>query len=133
MLGACKRHLESLKSSVLLKLRLEGRGWWWEHLNCTHLLSQYTALGLLVTEKANLSHLPHDTCGWIVRHHPSHWRRREMGNMNLSVMSWTCRRRSSGKRRADIFFFFFFFFCVPQLYFWGSPLLGEIFAYVTVF
>ena len=29
------------------------------------------------------------------------------------------------------FFFFFFFFCVPQL--WGSPLLGEIFAYVTVF
>ena len=30
-------------------------------------------------------------------------------------------------------FFFFFFFCVPQLYLWGSPLLGEIFAYVTVF
>ena len=29
--------------------------------------------------------------------------------------------------------FFFFFFCVPQLYLWGSPLLGEIFAYVTVF
>ena len=28
---------------------------------------------------------------------------------------------------------FFFFFCVPQLYLWGSPLLGEIFAYVTVF
>ena len=27
----------------------------------------------------------------------------------------------------------FFFFCVPQLYIWGSPLLGEIFAYVTVF
>ena len=26
-----------------------------------------------------------------------------------------------------------FFFCVPQLYLWGSPLLGEIFAYVTVF
>ena len=24
-------------------------------------------------------------------------------------------------------------FCVPQLYLWGSPLLGEIFAYVTVF
>ena len=22
------------------------------------------------------------------------------------------------------FFFFFFFFCVPQLYLWGSPLLG---------
>ena len=32
-----------------------------------------------------------------------------------------------------IFFFFFFFFGVPQLYLWGSPLLGEIFAYVTVF
>ena len=31
------------------------------------------------------------------------------------------------------FFFFFFFFCVPQLYLWGSPLLGEIFAYETVF
>ena len=30
-------------------------------------------------------------------------------------------------------FFFFFFFCFPQLYLWGSPLLGEIFAYVTVF
>ena len=31
------------------------------------------------------------------------------------------------------FFLLFFFFCVPQLYLWGSPLLGEIFAYVTVF
>ena len=31
------------------------------------------------------------------------------------------------------FLFVFFFFCVPQLYLWGSPLLGEIFAYVTVF
>ena len=30
-------------------------------------------------------------------------------------------------------FFSFFFFYVPQLYLWGSPLLGEIFAYVTVF
>ena len=29
--------------------------------------------------------------------------------------------------------FFWGFFCVPQLYLWGSPLLGEIFAYVTVF
>ena len=28
---------------------------------------------------------------------------------------------------------FFFLFCIPQLYLWGSPLLGEIFAYVTVF
>ena len=36
-------------------------------------------------------------------------------------------------RACTIFFFFFFFFCVPQLYLWGSPLLGEIFAYVTVF
>ena len=26
-----------------------------------------------------------------------------------------------------------FFFFVPQLHLWGSPLLGEIFAYVTVF
>ena len=24
-------------------------------------------------------------------------------------------------------------FCVPQLYLWGSPFWGEIFAYVTVF
>ena len=31
------------------------------------------------------------------------------------------------------FFFFFFPFGVPQLYLWGSPRLGEIFAYVTVF
>ena len=30
-------------------------------------------------------------------------------------------------------FFVLFFFPVPQLYLWGSPLLGEIFAYVTVF
>ena len=30
-------------------------------------------------------------------------------------------------------FFVLFFFCVPRLYLWGSPLLGEIFAYVTVF
>ena len=28
---------------------------------------------------------------------------------------------------------FFFFFCIPKLYLWGSPFLGEIFAYVTVF
>ena len=27
----------------------------------------------------------------------------------------------------------FFFFGIPQLYLRGSPLLGEIFAYVTVF
>ena len=27
-----------------------------------------------------------------------------------------------------LFFFFFFFLCVPQLYLWGSPLLGEIFC-----
>ena len=37
----------------------------------------------------------------------------------------------------NFFFFLFvfwgFFLCVPQLYLWGSPLLGEIFAYVTVF
>ena len=32
-----------------------------------------------------------------------------------------------------IFFCVCFFLCVPQLYLWGSPLLGEIFAYVTVF
>ena len=31
---------------------------------------------------------------------------------------------------SDCFLGFFF---VPQLYLWGSPLLGEIFAYVTVF
>ena len=30
-------------------------------------------------------------------------------------------------------FCFLLFFCVPQLYLWGSPLLGDIFAYVTVF
>ena len=36
-------------------------------------------------------------------------------------------------RLVGLVFFFFFFFCVPQLYLWGSPLLGEIFAYVTVF
>ena len=30
-------------------------------------------------------------------------------------------------------FFLVLFFCVPQLYLWGSPLWGEIFAYGTVF
>ena len=40
---------------------------------------------------------------------------------------------SSSQSKDCDFFFFFFFFCVPQLYLWGSPLLGEIFAYVTVF
>ena len=43
---------------------------------------------------------------------------------------------ADGDRRVSLmvsFFFFFFFFGVPQLYLWGSPLLGEIFAYVTVF
>ena len=33
----------------------------------------------------------------------------------------------------DNFFLLFFCFFVPQLYLWGSPLLGEIFVYVTVF
>ena len=44
-------------------------------------------------------------------------------------------RRGSVCRSSDNsdFFFFFFFFGVPQLYLWGSPLLREIFAYVTVF
>ena len=44
-------------------------------------------------------------------------------------------RKSHPSYRIDpVFFgFFFFFFCVPQLYLWDSPLLGEIFAYVTVF
>ena len=31
-----------------------------------------------------------------------------------------------------VYFILLLFFCVPQLYLWGSPLLGEIFAYVTV-
>ena len=38
--------------------------------------------------------------------------------------------------KSHILFFVFglgFFFGVPQLYLWGSPLLGEIFAYVTIF
>ena len=41
-----------------------------------------------------------------------------------STNTWANRESSS---------FFLFFFFVPQLYLWGSPLLGEIFAYVTVF
>ena len=47
-----------------------------------------------------------------------------------------------GQVSASGFFVFCFFFwgggggrggCVPQIYLWGSPLLGEIFAYVAVF
>ena len=44
--------------------------------------------------------------------------------------SWVCERWLCVLVN---FFFFFFFLCVPQLYLWGSPLFGEIFAYVTVF
>ena len=32
-----------------------------------------------------------------------------------------------------IIIFLLFVCCVPQLYLWGSPLLGAIFAYVTFF
>ena len=68
----------------------------------------------------------------------------------LLVVSWllslqAIRRSFSGNCKSyhtiipavsisyNILFFLFFVFCVPQLYLWGSPLLGEIFAYVTVF
>ena len=51
---------------------------------------------------------------WIMEHFAEHW-------------------HVSGLLSGRVNFFFFFFFCVPQLYLWGSPLLGEIFAYVTVF
>ena len=37
-------------------------------------------------------------------------------------------RLQQARQVIEIFFFF-----VPQLYLWGSPLLGEISAYVTVF
>ena len=46
---------------------------------------------------------------------------------------------SCGEKARSVFWGFFFGggggerVCVPQLYLWGSPLLGEIFAYVTVF
>ena len=60
------------------------------------------------------------------------------------VLGLACRRaspralslaahRTPLRLRPALFFFFFFFFCVPQLYLRGSPLSGEIFAYVTVF
>ena len=39
-----------------------------------------------------------------------------------------------GERRVGVLdSFFCVCVCVPQLYLWGSPLLGEIFANVTVF
>ena len=42
--------------------------------------------------------------------------------------------RTGSWRWNDVKFFFFFFFArSPAIYLWGSPLLGEIFAYVTVF
>ena len=43
-----------------------------------------------------------------------------------------CIGDSSRCSEEGVKIFFFFFFLVPQLYLWGSPLLGEIFAYVTV-
>ena len=36
-------------------------------------------------------------------------------------------------RPAYVYGFFFFFFFFFDVYLWGSPLLDEIFAYVTVF
>ena len=42
-----------------------------------------------------------------------------------TMIAWLCGVCS--------FCLWIFFFGVPQLYLWGSPLLGEIFAYVTVF
>ena len=46
---------------------------------------------------------------------------------------WDSNPHSSIGGRLGKLTFFFFFFCVPQLYLWGSPFLGEIFADVTVF
>ena len=54
-------------------------------------------------------------------------------SMISCVTSRLVKRPHGGAGPCTFFFFFFFFFCVPQLYLWGSPLLGEIFAYVTVF
>ena len=52
-------------------------------------------------------------------------------NKIASVMYKCCL---SGATPTSVFCFCFVcFFCVPQLYLWGSPLLGDIFAYVTVF
>ena len=43
------------------------------------------------------------------------------------------RRSGDDETCSDTDVCLFVFFCIPQLYLWGSPLLGEIFAYVTVF
>ena len=43
------------------------------------------------------------------------------------------RKAVTNQLSVTLSFFGFFVFCVPQLYLWGSPLLGEIFTYVTVF
>ena len=46
---------------------------------------------------------------------------------------WFQHVADTSKLLEVLFVCLFAFFCVPQLYLWGSPLLGEIFAYVTVF
>ena len=54
---------------------------------------------------------------------------------------WNMPAIQRGQTSTGIIYFLFMqiiidlkiFFFVPQLYLWGSPLLGEIFAYVTVF
>ena len=53
--------------------------------------------------------------------------------LGIRGMAFSGLEELSGGRGTDWGFFLFFFFFVPQVYLWGSPLLGEIFAYVTVF
>ena len=49
----------------------------------------------------------------------------------LVLPLWPCGRACALSTEDS--WIFFFFFCVPQLYLWGSPFFGEIFAYVTIF
>ena len=51
----------------------------------------------------------------------------------LMVQGQDVSLESGDLRTASCFHnFFLFFFCIPQLHLWGSPILSEISAYVTI-
>ena len=61
------------------------------------------------------------------------WRRDTEAELKKQGTNWSGMTRAAQNRVRWRGVCLFVLFCVPQLYLWGSPLLGEIFAYVTVF
>ena len=55
-----------------------------------------------------------------------HMEGRSRNTLIIIIISVTVLEDGEADGLLRQFFFFFFFFCVPQLYLWGSPLLGEV-------